>query len=373
MTIAATTLANAADRFIETALMGDDWRDPLAQLAAAAGAHGATLVRYNPLDKHNSNLHDQFILATSSIADPVLEYLSGSAPPDPRLTRVSPKADQGFLADFDQFSSDEIERDPFYEEFLRPRKLRWHACARVDDSPDHGQLFLSLKRHVSREHYDPTEIRALNRSLPKIHMAASISRTVLQAENRGARGVLGQRGEVLLEFDTYGRLISFNEPASLMLDPAFGLRNGRLLAPLPEDQARLDRALGAPLGDPPQVACIALRTRDASRRFVFRVMPVVGAARDVFSAAAALATVTEWEKPNIPPDILVKVLREAFDLTGAEARIAALVGLGVTLAESARILAIGEGTARNYIKAAQAKIGTSRQAELASLITLMRG
>jgi DNA-binding CsgD family transcriptional regulator len=101
-------------------------------------------------------------------------------------------------------------------------------------------------------------------------------------------------------------------------------------------------------------------------------MPVVGAARDVFGMAVALAVLTVWEKPDVPPAGLVASLREAFDLTTAEARVAALIGLGVTLADAARILTITVGTARNYLKAAQQKTGLSRQAELAAIVALMQ-
>ena len=110
----------------------------------------------------------------------------------------------------------------------------------------------------------------------------------------------------------------------------------------------------------------------SNTRLVFKTFPVVGIAHDIFGATAAMAVATLWEPPLQPPDDLVAALRDSFGLTQSEARIAALVGLGISLADSASRLRITTGTARNYFKAAQAKIGVSRQAELVYLVGSMR-
>ena len=102
MSIDDKALAKAADELLETALMGGEWGASLAKFAQAAGAEGATLVRHDPLDKLRSKRLSEFVLATASLADPVNEYLAGQAPPDPRLSRVSPGDGVGFLSDYDQ-------------------------------------------------------------------------------------------------------------------------------------------------------------------------------------------------------------------------------------------------------------------------------
>jgi len=340
--------------------------------ASAAEASGATLVRNEPSSRLQYLLHDEFVLATDSIADHVSDYLTGQAPPDPRTRRVSPKFRHGFVTDYDQFSQDEINRSAFYEEFLRPRHLRWHACGLIDRSHIHGRLFLSLKRSTEQGHYTPQEIQAINQALPKVQMAASISRAVLRAENDGIGKALGQRGEAVIELDNRGRIISFSDAAHSLIGSVIGTLGGFLSAPLAQDEARLRKAIAAPLREPPRVACILLGTTDPGRRLVLRTMPVVGIAHDIFGAAAALAVVSVWERPSRPPPKLLTTLCEAFDLTAAEARVAALIGLGISPADAAGMLTISTGTARNYFKAAQSKIGVSRQAELASLVALMQ-
>ena len=370
--VSATALADAADGLLETAIIGGDWRDPLAALTSAAAARGATLVRQDPLLNLKSKRQDEFVLSTESIAEPVADYLAGVSPPDPRSLRVCPTIKTGFQTDFDQFTIEEINKSPFYQEFLRQRDLRWHACALIDSSLAHGDLFLSLKRAVHHDHYSPQDIASINDCLPKIRLAATISRAILQSECLGVKRALADRNEALFELNPRGRVVGLNRSAESLAQRELPLRNSCLLAPFPEDQSRLDGAIAAPLADPAQVACIVLKTATPGRRLVVRTVPVAGKARDIFVATVALALVTIWDKPDVPPGALVKALRDSFDLTSAEARVAALVGLGVQPAEASRILEIGLGTARNYLKAAQSKIGVSRQAELASLVAQMR-
>ncbi|MEM7169262.1 MAG: helix-turn-helix transcriptional regulator [Pseudomonadota bacterium] len=371
MTISPAELFRASDRLVESALIGEDWRRSLALLAKSAGASGATLVRHNPRDGQNLVDRSEFVLATDTIAEFVDEYLTGLAPPDPRLSRVSPSSEHGFVTDFDQFTLDEINKDPFYEEFLRPRNLRWHACAQIDSSPKIGQLYLSLKRGAAGDPYGPLEVGWINDTLPKIRMAAAISRSFLNAEAQGAKKQIERRGEMWLEFDARGSVISWTEEADTLFCRFFDQRSGWLIAPCREDQARLDRALETALSGDGGVACTVLATTNPDCQIVFRAMPVTGVARNVLGAAAAIAVVTLWRKPNLPPKSVLAALREAYGLTASEAQVTALVGFGHTPAESAAILAIGLGTARNYLKSAKSKMGLSRQAELVSLVSLL--
>lgn len=372
MALDRVALEMAADGLIEAATLGDDWSDPLLRFAEAAGAAGATLVRHDPGDFGAASTHMEFMLATASIAEPVGPYVRGEAPPDPRVKRVTPRIGEGFLADFDRFTPEEIGRDPFYEEFLRPIGFRWHACARLDDGFGRGQLFLSLKRRIRRGHYEPEELALLRRALPGLRMAAAATAAWRAAESRGRGALLSQRGEAMFEFDRRGRLSGTNDLGEALLSSAFRVRGGRLRAPLEAEEMRLAAALAAPLASPPRPGLAVLGLPGTAERLVLRTLPVLGAARDVFTASVALAIVSAWSPPAGPPEPLTEALRAAFDLTPAEARVAALTGFGLAPLEVALRLGIGVGTVRNHLKAVFAKTGASRQAELAALVAAIR-
>lgn len=61
--------------------------------------------------------------------------------------------------------------------------------------------------------------------------------------------------------------------------------------------------------------------------------------------------------------------RAMFDFTAAEARVAALIGQGLSIAEAAQALGSTAGTVRNQLKAVFAKAKVSRQVELSVLLS----
>jgi DNA-binding CsgD family transcriptional regulator len=98
---------------------------------------------------------------------------------------------------------------------------------------------------------------------------------------------------------------------------------------------------------------------------VLHVLPVCGAARDVFSQATALVVITPIDRATVPG---AEVLQGLFDLTPAEARIARAIGEAQTIEELAQTLQISRETVRTQLKAVLAKTGVSRQSELVSLL-----
>ena len=64
-----------------------------------------------------------------------------------------------------------------------------------------------------------------------------------------------------------------------------------------------------------------------------------------------------------------KALQQAFGLTPAEARTAALVGSGLAPQDVADQIGLTVGTIRSELKSIFEKLGISRQSELAALVT----
>jgi DNA-binding CsgD family transcriptional regulator len=67
------------------------------------------------------------------------------------------------------------------------------------------------------------------------------------------------------------------------------------------------------------------------------------------------------------------MMTDAFDLTPAEARLAAHLASGATLQAVAERLGISKETARNQLKMVFAKTGTNRQAQLVALLARLPG
>jgi DNA-binding CsgD family transcriptional regulator len=92
-----------------------------------------------------------------------------------------------------------------------------------------------------------------------------------------------------------------------------------------------------------------------------------GEMRSPVRSRAALITITNLDREHSSD--LVKMLQQAFGLTPAEAQTASLMGSGLSPQDAADQLGLSVGTIRSELKAIFAKVGISRQSELASTVT----
>jgi DNA-binding CsgD family transcriptional regulator len=115
----------------------------------------------------------------------------------------------------------------------------------------------------------------------------------------------------------------------------------------------------------PKVWSIPIMALDANPAMVVHLLPVAGDARDIFNQAMAILVVTPVEKQKA---VGANVLQGLFDLSPAEAKVARAIGQGKTVDEVACELDLGRETIRTQLKAALAKTGTTRQAELVGLL-----
>jgi DNA-binding CsgD family transcriptional regulator len=113
------------------------------------------------------------------------------------------------------------------------------------------------------------------------------------------------------------------------------------------------------------VRSIPIRATADQPATIVHLVPIRGVAHDVFSTAAAIVVATPVVPGAAPQPALVQGL---YDLTPAEARIASLVASGQAPRDAARSLGITEETARTTLKRVFAKVGVSRQSELAALL-----
>lgn len=137
----------------------------------------------------------------------------------------------------------------------------------------------------------------------------------------------------------------------------------------PANAALKDALLRLAASVTPTVQSIAVPASAALPPSVVHLLPVRRAARDVLTGADDMLIVTEIGQQPAPDGA---VLSSLFDLTPAEARIAASLATGATLAATAAALSISVSTTRSHLSAVFSKTGTARQAELVSLLSSMK-
>ena len=160
-----------------------------------------------------------------------------------------------------------------------------------------------------------------------------------------------------------GRVLSFN-PLLQALNSQFVLSGDRInLSDAKANDAflRAVACLDSTIIDQ-VVGSIAVPAVDEFPPLVFYLLPMSGASGNTLG----ILVVGTLDALNVPSADLVKVL---FDLAPAEARVAALIGAGLSPRQAARKLGLSEGNVRTTLKHVFAKIGVSRQSELAVLLT----
>lgn len=96
---------------------------------------------------------------------------------------------------------------------------------------------------------------------------------------------------------------------------------------------------------------------------IVHIIPLKGDRRDLFEGGLALVLFTDAAALNQPNPNLI---REMFDLTAAEARVAAQLALGRSVEQIALSCGVGLSTVRSQTKSILQKLGAHRQAEVAA-------
>lgn len=340
-----------SELFIAACVSAERMPSALEQLSHSVGAEGATLVR------SRGDVALDFI-ASAAIVDDVASYAGGDRPPDPRTHRVLPQLSEGFRLDADDFTADEIRHDPFYQEFLRPRGLGWHACALLAGGVD--SIHLSFKRKLKRGPFETRDLAVLAAQLPLLRVAVEFSRRLSGEGLAPARLITTQaRGLYGIDAD---RKVSVLQ-AGAETGCVFTIRQGRLVAAERRSQAKLDAVLDSAYR---RKAQSALLMDEAGRRWAFRVEVVPSdAGTGPFVALGVLACI---DMVGAPGPATTKALSELFALSAAEARIAVWIAQGLSIDEVAAQLMIRPGTVRNHLKSVFRKLGVARQSELSALL-----
>ena len=289
----------------------------MQQLAEAAEAGGATLLRL----RGNRPLAG---LSSTGWVHADAAMLAGHAPPSPRRFFPDHVFARGFLGDTNVWPDDELRRDPYFQEFLRPRGVFYPAKARLCADGDE-RISISLKRLSHLGPYEPQDIATLDSLLPKLEMAVRVARRVLDAEASGMTRVLHHRGPTF-ELDSCARVLRAHGADAADLDLV--VRNDRLITVDRLAQPALDRAVATAVRAPQVPAVIPIINRCGDRSFLY-VLPVTGRARDVFLATAGLVVVVQPDHPK--PGRLPAFIRQALCLTEREAQIAGLLAEGLSL------------------------------------------
>jgi DNA-binding CsgD family transcriptional regulator len=355
----------ATELFYEAAAVPELWPNALQAVADAAGAFGVNLLPVGPGMGAFACSPDMRGYMDDFFAGGWLKVNSYMR----RGMELTAAGRRGLITSEDMLTPEESARDIYVNEHRLPGGLGPEAGMVLASAGDVA-VPITIDRRGTDGPFVQAEIAKLNRLVAGLRPAAMLAVKVsLLVSTRIADSLTGI-GKDLALLSASGRVLHMAPALERHIGDAIDLRAG-----VPRSwEHRADAALSAairkvvsiaPAGNR-TVASLALPCRSGRRPLIVQLVPITGAAHDIFMLARAVMIITDPEATN-PVDVVAEALK-LMGLSPAEARLAARIGRGEELKAIAEAEGIVNETARARLKAVFAKTGTHRQAELAVLV-----
>jgi DNA-binding CsgD family transcriptional regulator len=261
----------------------------------------------------------------------------------------------------------------FYNDWARGLDIHHGVCGTVYQT-DEYTIQLLVQRTGGQGPYEAQDTAWFNELVPHVRRAIDLTRHLHQLEwgGRGGRlaghrpfAVLGKGGRVAFLCDRAQALIAGDDDLLYRHGRLTPKRQGpreRFLALVDNVVAGAGRDWRHPGGP------VSLPRRDGGR-LVCMVSPLAPAASGTLLASQGRALVY-FHAPEYEGAVDEQRIAELFDLTPAEARVAAAIAEGSDLKTLAARLSLSVETVRVQLKSVFRKTGTRRQNELAARILL---
>jgi DNA-binding CsgD family transcriptional regulator len=349
-----------------------DWRRPFERIASGLDLWMCHMIG---VDKRTGTLLFSHEGGPNPIEVP-LDYLRTYHAVNPRIAPALTLGDDEWLHCHEHFPAEFVAADPFYQEFLIPFGGRYLSGTKIVDNAETLVLFAAL-RGVGNSPLDRDEINCLDRIKRHLSQAFRIRQHLrdVYSELHSGREILNQFRYPMLLVDEQ-RTIRFRNSAaeSALNDTDYIVDRGGILGCR---EARADIALTVAIHElrlhsddpaklPRRAYCRLERMSNGASidAFVSAIRPRV--AMSAFGHEPLALIVCHDPHDTQVPDVFI--VAEAFHLTPAEARIAVKLAEGLDLDQIAAEVHVSINTVRTQVKAAMAKMGVSRQAEIVRLL-----
>jgi DNA-binding CsgD family transcriptional regulator len=363
------------DLIYEAALQPESWAGAMEAIADALGGTGGALSLLSVADNGGG------VITTRVDPDYWSGYFEHFAERNPLHNVPDPGAYMRawrpkILTDEDWMDKDDLVRSEFYNEFLIPQDMDSVLMIRLA-ARGYDISVLNIGRAKERGQFQAPQLDIAHHLHPHLIRAYRLSEKVadLKLLNGGMSEALDRTTQALFLLGENGRVCHLNRAAERLLAASGDLRvvGGRLAAGGQDDARRLERLIAAALGaggGPRSGGSMAVR-RPRGLPLSLIVAPIRAESLSVFlRGPAALVCATDLEGPI---SLGERRLRELFDLSRAEVRVALALFEGMNPREAAEHLGVSFFTVRGHLARIRDKTHTRGQVELARLLTRVGG
>ncbi|WP_295852862.1 LuxR C-terminal-related transcriptional regulator [Tardiphaga sp.] len=348
------------DEIYEASVLPERWPKVFDQLAKIADAEGAMIFSVAPGTPRwiaSDSLHDRIDKWTKS------PYAQNN----PRSARMVVPNEPRFLTDLDKFTLEELDKEKFYTDLLRPGGLGWCVGTTIT-CPSGDMLVLSAEKAFAKGPV-PREVAAqLDELRPHLARAGVLSGRLGFERARTAVGPLDMIGLPAAAIDGAGRVITAN-PCFVAngLGVHIGAQNQVHFA-APAAQTMFLEAVARPSSSS-NGRSIPVAGTETHPPLIAHLLPIRLGGLEVFAGAVSILFLTPITQHESPAPELLQAL---FDLTPAEARVASMLTEGNTVDTISKLQSVSLNTVRTQLKSVFAKTGVERQVDLVSLLGQQR-
>ncbi|TCT03874.1 helix-turn-helix transcriptional regulator [Aquabacter spiritensis] len=364
-------LLTTVDLLYAAALEPDRWPEALDAISRSVGAIGTSMVPVGPEGTVRSMASDSLLEANAQYQ---AEWWQRDTPTRRLVTRgIRPGA---VGTDRLVMEEEEIRRDPFYQDFLRPHGIAQSMATVVALGP--GQLLsVATQRGLGRGLYSPQDVAVLAALAPHIARALTLATALADARRLADdfSGALERIAMGVVTLDGRGKVRTMNPLARQMMGDGLTVVHGTVHATLRADDARLQAAIKAALPGDDLLPARGFLVHRAEGRPPYHVevaplRPRLDTLEQVaFGDGGAMLLIRRLD----PTRKSVAHYLAAMGLTPAEIRLAEALGQGARLRTAAELLGIAYETARTHLRSIFNKLDVRRQSELVALVTRLSG
>jgi DNA-binding CsgD family transcriptional regulator len=230
------------------------------------------------------------------------------------------------------------------------------------------EMVIALERAYDQGSASSEVLETLNEAPSHLARASFVAARLQLERAQAATQALALVGIPALVFADDGKTLAANQ----LIEALNGFISWRAKDRIALRDARADALLRNAIAtvdqdDSPSVRSFPIRNVDAA--MIAHVVPIRGAAREIFFRCAAMLMLTQVTRPEAPS---VDLIRSLFDLTPAEARVARGLAAGQTVKGIAAESGTSTNTVRSHVKVVLTKVGYSRQSDVVALLNGLR-
>ena len=345
------------DCIYEAASVPELWPVVLDKLAGVAGGVGTFLFTADPRTVR--------MTSSESLRQLWIDNLEGGwHEKNARLERAVQRRHAGFVREIDLFTAEEMDQEPTFRDFLRPRGFGWVAGTLIQ-VPSNDTLVFSIERRLVDGPVEQSAISKLDALRPHLARAALMSARLGLERAKGMTDSLAAMGLPSAVLLGDGRVIAtnplFDQLGGQIISTAFG----RIALTHAGANVLFSEAIQNLNSPHSGSKSIAVPSQEENAAMIVHLIPVRRSAHDIFGRAMGILVITPLGAAQTLPHDLLNGL---FDLSPAEVRAANGLLEGKTIDDLAAQFALSRETIRSQVKAVFAKTGTTRQSDLISLL-----